>query len=371
MGCEDYLFAGLLPRISASLHANVVAVAQGCVIYGLAYILSIPLCAFLLSRKSVRAILIMALVLFIFGNVMTVLSTKIIIYFASRFVAGLGCGLFLPVAVAAGTQLVEPAYRGRALSIMWSANSFGAVVGVPSGLWLANCMGWRAAVILILIFTSFSLFGIVIRKQTLRVEAPPPSLAAQFRLFMNRKVQAVIGVTLLTATGCLGLYSYVSQLLSGTENSPEVAFSLWSIGGLIGTAGIGYVLDRIGKPQVVMAIILVVLFISISVIPFLRWIPMWGILPFLVWGAMGWASVMPQQYSLIKIKADHEAILIALNSSAVSLGGVIGTALGGVAIAGGLGPGNLPYITSLFVLASLVCQLMLIRTNSNSSVTTN
>ncbi len=359
MGCEDYLFAGLLPGISVTLHSSIVAVAQGCAIFGLAYIVSIPLCAFLLSRRPTRQVLISALVIFISGNLMTLLSTNFTIYLASRFAAGLGAGMFIPVAVAAGAQAVEPAFRGRALSLMWAANSAGAVVGVPLGLWVAARLGWQATVILILILATFALLGIVIRKQVLRVETPPPSLGEQVRLLINHRVLAVIGVTLLTATGCLGLYAYITQVLSETQKSPEIAFSLWSIGGLIGSIGIGYVIDRIGKTQLVMAIILATLFLVITAIPTFRWIPILGFLPFLFWGALGWSTVTTQQYNLMKIKPDHEAILVALNSSAVSLGSVMGTALGGLALAGGLSAGKLPYITSFFLFCALVWQVSL------------
>lgn len=364
MGFEDYLFAGLLPGISISLHTSVVAAAQGCTIYGLAYILSVPLCAFLSSKKPARFVLITALIFFIFGNVMTLLSTDLIVYLISRFVAGLGGGLFLPVAVAAGIQLAETGFRGRALSVMWGSNSVGAVVGVPLGLWVADRMGWKTTLVLILILATFALFGLLFRKQVLSVEVSPPSLNDQFNLLLNRRVLAVIGVTFLTATGCLGLYSYISQVLSETPNSSDIAFSLWSIGGLIGSIGVGYVVDRLGKPQVVMMLILAILLLTITTIPTFRWVPVLGLLPFLIWGAMGWASVTPQQYSLIQIKADHEAILVALNSSVVSLGSAVGTALGGVVLTGGLSPGKLPYVTAVFVLTALVCQIFLVRRNS-------
>lgn len=367
MGFEDYLFAGLLPSIGVSLHAGIVAVAQGSVTFGLAYMLSVPLCALLLSRKSVRNVLILALVLFIVGKAITLLSTDLTIYIASRFVAGLGSGLFLPVAVGAGVQLTEPGFRGRALSVMWGSNSVGAVVGVPLGLWLADRMGWRASVVLILILAIFALIGIVIRTQPIRVEAPP-SLGEQFRLLVDRRVLAVVGVTFLTATGCLGLYTYITQVLAGTPNSPAVALSLWSIGGLIGSSCVGYVVDRMRKPQVVMAMILAVLWLMITVIPVLSWVPFLGLLPFLVWGAMGWASVTPQQYILIEIKADHEAILVALISSAVSLGSVVGTALVGIAFAGGLGAGKLPYVTSVFVFCAFFCQMLLIQQRQRKGV---
>ncbi len=361
LGCEDYLFAGLLPGISRSLHTSVVAVAQGCASFGLAYVLSVPLCAFILSRKPVRSVLILALLLFIAGNGLTLISPNLLAYIISRFVAGLGGGLFLPVAVAAGTELVDPGFRGRALSLMWGTNCAGAVIGVPLGLWLANRMGWRATVVLILILAFFALAGLGLRKQPLRVEAAPPSLEEQVRLLSNPRVLAVIGVTLLTATGCLGLYAYITQVLAGTGNSPEVAFSLWSIGGLIGTAGIGYVVDRTGKPRIVMAMILATLCLTITAIPALRGVPVFGLLPFLIWGAMGWASVTPQQYSLMEIKAGHESIVVALNSCAVSLGSVIGTALGGIALAGGLGAEKLPFVTAVFVFFALTGQVLLIR----------
>ena len=361
MGCEDYLFAGLLPGIGASLQTSVAAVAQGCAIFGLAYILSMPLCAFLVSKKTVRYVLIVALVLSIAGNVATLLSMDLTVYILSRFVAGLGCGLFLPVAVAAGTQLVEPGFRGRTLSLMWSFNSAGAVIGVPLGLWLAERMGWRASIVLILILAFFALVGIVICHKTFRLEAPPPSLKEQFRLLVNRRVLAVIGVTFLTATGCLGLYAYITQVLSGTKSSPDVALSLWSIGGLIGSIAIGYVVDRVGKPQRVMAVILTTLFLVLVAIPGLRWVPIFGFLPFLLWGSMGWATVTPQQYSLIEAEAGHEAIVVALNSSAVSLGSVVGTALGGLALAGGIGAGYLPYVMSVFIFCALVRQIFLMR----------
>jgi predicted MFS family arabinose efflux permease len=84
-------------------------------------------------------------------------------------------------------------------------------------------------------------------------------------------------------------------------------------------------------------------------------------LPFLIWGGMGWASVTPQLCSLTQIEPDREAILVALNSSAVSLGGAVGTALGGLALSGGLGVAKLPYITAAFVLCALASQIHLLR----------
>jgi predicted MFS family arabinose efflux permease len=209
LGCEDYLFEGLLPGISESLGTSVVAAAQGGVFFGLGYIFAVPLCALLLSRVSARSVLKIALASFLAGNALSLIGLNLISYIISRFLSGLGGGLFLPVAIAASAQLVDASHLGRALGLMWAANCAGAVAGVPVGLWLAHNYSWRASVLLILILASIVLLGIVFRKQELKVDSPPPSLGEQFRLLLDRRVVSIVGVSILTATGCLGLYSFL------------------------------------------------------------------------------------------------------------------------------------------------------------------
>ena len=51
--------------------------------------------------------------------------------------------------------------------------------------------------------------------------------------------------------------------------------------------------------------------------------------PFLIWGAMGWATQAPQQHILIKQHQDYGSTAVALNSSINYLGSSIGSALYG------------------------------------------
>jgi len=113
-----------------------------------------PLCAFLLSRKPVRHVLITALVLFIAGNAMTLVSPDLMFYIGSRFVAGSAPGCFSG-GRGAGTQLVEPGFQGRALSVIWGANCAGASSACPWAL-AGRRMGWKATVVLILVLAAFA-----------------------------------------------------------------------------------------------------------------------------------------------------------------------------------------------------------------------
>ncbi len=360
MGCDDYVIAGLLPGISASLGISYVNAIEGVAAFGITFVASAPICAILLARKPARRVLVLSLTVFALGNLMTLLSASLAAYVLSRAIAGLGAGLFLPVAVATATQLVEPERRGRALSLIWGSNSAGAVIGVPLGLGLAEKWGWRATIGLILLLGLVSLAGLAIQKLDPRLERPP-SFKQQLRLLVDRRVLSVIGVTAITAAASLGLYAYVAPLLDGSANSSMSALSLWNVGGLIGTTAIGIVVDRTGKPKRVMAGVLVSLLIAIASIPVLSSVSVLGLLPFLLWGAMGWATVTPQQCALIELQPQQEATLVALNSSAVSLGSVAGASLGGFAISCGMGVRALPYAAAALLVGALGWQLLLIQ----------
>lgn len=359
MGCDDYVVAGLLPGLSASLGTSMAGAAQGITAFNFTYLVCAPIFAILLARKPARQLLVLALAVFAVGNVLTLLSPNLAAYLVSRAIAGIGAGMYLPIAVAAAAELVEPEAAGRALGLIWGANSAGAVIGVPAGLWLAEKVGWQATIGLILALGAITLLGVAIRQPNLQVAAPP-SLGEQLRFLVDRRVLSIIGVTCLTAAGSLGLYTYIAPLQAGMVNSADAALTLWNIGGLIGSFGIGYVIDRMRNPRMVMAAILVTLLVAIISLPSVGAVPVLGLLPFLLWGAMGWAVMTPQQLSLIELAPGHEAAVVALNSSAVGLGSVFGPALGGLALAGGLDARYLPYASGGLILCTLAWQVVLI-----------
>jgi predicted MFS family arabinose efflux permease len=360
MGCDDYVVAGLLPGLSASLGTSMAGAAQGITAFSFTYLVCAPVFAILLARKPARQVLVLALAIFVAGNVMTLLSPNLAAYLASRAIAGIGAGMYLPIAVAAAAELVEPDAAGRALGLIWGANSAGAVIGVPAGLWLAAKVGWLATIGLVLALGAITLLGVALRQPSLKVPAPP-SLGEQLRFLVDRRVLSIIGVTCLTATASLGLYDLVAPLQAGKANSADAALTLWNLGGLIGSIGIGYLEDLMGNPRAVMAGILVTLLAAIVVLPSVGAVPILGLLPFLLWGAMGWSVMTPQQLSLAELEPGHETTVVALNSSAVGLGSVFGPALGGLALAGGLDVRYLPYAAGGLLLCAIAWQVVLVQ----------
>ncbi|MHB2017156.1 MAG: MFS transporter, partial [Candidatus Xenobia bacterium] len=331
--------------------------AQGITAFSFTYLVCAPLFAVLLGRRPARQVLVMALAVFAAGNVMTLMSGNLAMYLVSRAMAGIGAGMYLPMAVASAVDLVEPDAMGRALGLIWGANSAGAVMGVPAGLWLASRLGWQATIGLVLLLGTITLIGIAIGQPDRQVPAPP-SLREQLRFLVDPRVLSVVGVTCLTATASLGMYDFIAPLQAGAAAG---ALTVWNVGGLIGTTAIGYVEDHIRNPRAVMAGILVTLAATLMILPSIHSMPVLGLVPFLVWGAMGWAVMTPQQMSLIELEPGREATVVALNSSAVGLGSVFGPALGGLALTAGLDVRYLPYAAAAVLLGALTWQAVLVR----------
>src|SRR5699024_6495130 len=102
------------------------------------------------------------------------------------------------------------------------------------------------------------------------------------------------------AIASLGLYTYLSQVISAAVSPHYISLFLttWGIRGLLGSFGVGLVMDKFKNTQILMLIILVALSISIALIPTLIKILILELLTFLLRGAMGWTTQATQQHIL-------------------------------------------------------------------------
>jgi len=179
------------------------------------------------------------------------------------------------------------------------------------------------------------------------------------------RVAAIISVTFITSIASLGLYTYISTILDNLKDTPSLAPYLWAwgIGGVIGSFSVGYFIDRTARPKMLMAGILTIMAFAMFCIPFALPFPILSFLPFVLWGAMGWASQAPQQHELLRLQPNHGAAVVALNSSANYLGSAVGSALGGIVLLAGLTPSSLPFAAGCLVLAALLVQWLIISSN--------
>jgi predicted MFS family arabinose efflux permease len=365
-GCNAFMIAGLLPQISQTIGQPIAITAQGITLFSFAYFLSAPLCFVVFSNQSVKFNIQIALVVFLLGNLITLISKTIVLFLIGRSLAGIGAGIFTPLCVTVAINFSGLSVRGRVLSLIWGANSAGAVFGVPFGLYLSSIFNWQLSIVFniclgLLAFIGFSFQNPDIKPLVL------PSFGDRFRLLADPKIMLVIGMTCFISMACLGLYSYIASIQSGAPHSLAVTVFIWGLGGCIGSSFVGILIDLTNKPQVIMVLILVGLMFTFITIPFTKNLPYLGLIPFFMWGAFGWATTAPQQYILFELQEKQRTMLAALNASAIGFGSAFGTAIGGAIIASGFKEINLPFFAATLLLIIFIGQLILMQ-NSNKEL---
>jgi len=363
LGFDAYVMAGLLPDIGATFKIIDSQTGQAVTIFTLCFALAAPIFATLLAGKPTRSILVLALAVFSLGNVGSALAPNFLFLLIARAIAGIGAGLYSPLATAAAASLVSDKKRGRALGMTLGGMSMGTVVGVPLGLIVAAHAGWDGTLWLITILGLIAMIGIVIWFPNIPA-SPPPSLRQRLAMLANGRVTATVGITFVTGIASLGLYTYIAPILQNLDGIHSVTPYLWAwgIGGVVGSLFIGTLIDRIGRPGWIMGGILILLALAMFSLPLSLGIPILMFLPFFIWGAMGWASLAPQQHVLLELQPKHGPAVVALNSSANYLGSSVGSALGGVVMVAGLTPFQLPFAAGCLVLVALLGQLVMLST---------
>lgn len=362
LGLDAYVMAGLLPKVAADLHTSESAAGQMVTLFTLCYALAAPVFATALAGRPAKTILTAALLLFTAANALTAVAGSLAVLLVARALAGVGAGVYSPMAAATAASLAGEERRGRALALVMGGMSIGTVIGVPVGVLLADHVGWRGTLWLITGLGAVASAGVVLALP--RLEAtPPPPLRERARILARRPVAAIAGVSLIAGVTSLGLYTYLAPFLAdaGGIDGTLGAMWAWGLGGVAGSLLIGRIVDRTGRPYAVVTVVLLLLCLSHLLLPLAARSAWVLALPLVVWGATGWALQVPQQHQLIAARPDQAPVAVSLNSSAVYLGSALGSALGGVVLSAGVAPADLPYWTGALVALGLVLHLVLVR----------
>ena len=363
LGLDVYVVAGLLPAIAAALGTPEATVGLGVAAFTGSYAVVGPLLAGKAGQQS-RHSLIIALLVFTLANLATALSPTIWVFLASRVVAGAAAGVYSPLSSAVAAEIVGPERRGRALALVLAGLAVGTVFGVPIGLVLAQYWDWRAAILLIVVVGGVALSGIALRGGDLPA-IPASSPADRLRSITRPKNLLTVTVTLLTGVASLGLYTYLTVVLSGGALAAHqnIAIWVWGLGGAVGALGIGLLADR-HDPLRLSAVILGGLTCALLGMTQGQ-VPVLVVVSLFVWGLCGWASLAPQQQVLIQANPADGATAVAANASANYLGSALGAAAGSLLVAAHATPAVLSGSAAAVAALALCCQLVRQRMDTN------
>jgi predicted MFS family arabinose efflux permease len=327
IGTGMFVTAGLLPPISADLKISVSAAGQLMTVFALAYAVLSPILAALTARLSRKRLLLLAMGVFVAGNVLTALAPTYPLVLATRVIAAAGAAMFTPTASGVATALTAPERRGRALALVMGGLSVSSAIGVPLGTWLGGATGWRATIWLV---TGLGVAGLVWVAAAVPEARVPVSgrLRERFTPLRERRVLAVLVTQLLMFAAGFTAYTYIGSLFD--LPLPAVLWA-WGLGGIVGNQLGGRLTDAYGPRRMIMTgLAASTVFMALIPVANLA-LPValgWAFL----WGALGWLVAPAQQFRTVAAVPDNVPIGLGLLSSAQYLGLFVAGLAGGAAL---------------------------------------
>ena len=256
----------------------------------------------------------------------------------ARAVNGLGAAILLPAAFAYAGDLPVRRERDRAMGVLASAFPMATLIGIPLGSVAAIFAGWRGALALI---TIIGLLALVLVRAILPADAPrsarPAGYLASYRsVLTDRRGLLLLSVTFVWFIAPMGLFTYFAQFIHVTYDVPttQAGLSLIVIGavGAIASRVSGRLMGVIGARNAVLYAISAFAIASILMVATSGTLWM-SIAVMGLWASGTWFG-MPAIQAIVAAHSERlRGTMLAFNSSAFNLAGVIGPALMGTIVA--------------------------------------
>ncbi|WP_027214345.1 MFS transporter [Burkholderia sp. WSM2232] len=334
MGTDNFVVAGILPNVAASLHSSVSAAGLMVTFYALTYAVAAPVMAAVAGAWPRKRLLVAALGIFVLGNAISALATELPWVLFARALAGFGAALFTPTALGVASALAAPERRGRALATVTAGLTGATALGSPIGTFIGGFGGWRTTLWFVTLLGLVAMIGVWAMLPSV---AQPRSITLRERLAPVRDLR--IALTLLTSLfafgGFLMVYTYAGVVLErvthGDERILAGLFLLWGVAATAGNLWAGRLVDRLRSRHIINAM-LGVAAVNFCVLPWASAHVVSAAIALTVWGICGWGLIVPQQHRLVQLSPQVAPLLLALNSTATYMGLACSGVLGGAVL---------------------------------------
>jgi DHA1 family inner membrane transport protein len=347
IGMAEFVIAGVLPQVAASLRVTEGQAGNLITAYALAIVIGGPLLTLWLARFEKRAVLIGLMALFIAGNLIAAFTSNYGVLLVSRMITGLTQGPFFGIGAVVAMKLVADKLAGQAVGQMFAGLTLANVLGVPAGTWIGNTFGWNMT------FLFISALGLL---TVVAIAAFVPIQGRDGAALSIRGQLASLAITALGWVGFMTFYGYfapVAERVAGFSASDLTwVLVIVGLGLLIGNTLGGRTADanlRLSLIQWPAAMIVSLILVGL-VAPF-KW-------PFLaaafVFGIASFANVPPMQMRVMKYGKAAPELAATANISAFNLANALGGLIGGFVVESAFGAGAIPYAALILPLAALI-----------------
>lgn len=357
------VFNGILDKVAVSLDISVANSGLLNTMYAYGAAFGVPITLILFRRIERTKMLKIMLSL-------TILMTIALAYAASfeqlliiRLVMGIAANSYGVLATSAVISLSGKERQGRSMAIFIMGASLALVVGVPLTRALSSVFDWRsifwilnAIMIISLVYFQFCL-------PTSKNEDTNLNIKNEIMYFKNGKISLIFTFTFLMFIGYTAIYNFVTpymlMLFPGLDPIMSIVLVGLGIASFIGNYIGGQVSDRIGysKSMLIGAVLQLICAVMIFLFQPFQWLSLLSV-TFLILCA--WFTGLQLNTGVIHETQNKSSFMISINSSAIQLGGAIGSSLASIVITNS-GIQHIVFIALVTCLMIVIIQLFSIK----------
>lgn len=357
---SEFMPVGLLTDIGQTFGTSEATTGMLVSVYAWAVmILSVPL-MIVATRLDFRRLLLVVLVVFLAGQVLTAFSASYWMLMAARLVVACAHSVFWAIAAPIAVRLVLQSKRALALSVVETGTAVAAIVGLPLGRAIGLAVGWRLTFAIVAVISALLLVYLIVTLPWVP-GAEPFGVGQLPGLFRNKGLVALFVLTALYAWGYYTGYSYIEPFLlqiAGLENDMvTIVLSVFGVASIVGSIMCSKLYPRfrfgffraitIGVP---VALLLMHAAAGVGIAAIFGVVVLWGI-------SAAAVSVV-YQAEIINVSSDEEeTVAMAFFSGIFNFGIGTGALLGGQVV-NSLGIANVFYAGGAIGAASIAFCLL-------------
>ncbi|SEG66884.1 MFS transporter [Paenibacillus sp. UNC499MF] len=359
VGTSEYIIAGILDKIAASLDISLVAAGQLITVFSLVYGLGTPLLIALTARWERRKLLIFSLGLFVVANVLAYILPGFAAFVGARVLMALGAGVVVVTALTLAAKIAPSGKQASAIATVIMGFTASLIVGVPLGRLVAAAYDWKTVFAGIGALGLLAMFILSVTIPKTEGDAPVP-LREQLNLLKQPRILLALSVTFFWLGGYSIAYTYISPYLltitGMNEKMLSAALLAFGIASLVGSKIGGYSADKWGVFRTLMSGMTLHV-ITLVLLTLAAHSPVVVFALLILWSFAAWSSGPTQQYNLVTMAPESSGIMLSLNNSVMQLSMAAGAGIGGI-IVGSVSLNAVTWIGAAGVAAAILINLV-------------
>ncbi|HLR42377.1 MAG TPA: MFS transporter [Pseudogracilibacillus sp.] len=366
VGMVELIIGGILDLVAVDLNISIGSAGLLISIFSIVFAISAPILLVVFAKTERTKLTFWSLVIFLIGNIIAVFSQTFTVLIIARIVSAASGSLAVILCINLASNIVEPAYRGRAIGLVVMGISGSLVLGLPIGVFLGNMFGWRAPFVLIALLTVGLLIMVPIFMEKVAPRAPI-TIREQLATLKNSKISFAHLTTFFFLAGHFTFYAYLTpytkEVLGFSGATISILYLIYGIAAVSGGGLGGIAADAVGKKQTLLTVI-VFLAVTLFVLPYAsaNVYVFWIVVIF--WGVMSWGITPAIQSHLIELAPETSDIQQSLNNAALHFGIAFGTFFGSLVIKYGTIENN-AHFGIIFVFLAFISAVLSMRESTS------